>query len=195
MLWWCIFKQQIPLCGMNMVSVHGGRGSGAGDQGPGIRGRRRFHNRLQHIRSPKDDCLFLFPDHWTLWTVTKYVHAHPQATLYHLSAWKNVIEKTYGTKPIILKPEGITQSTQQTVNYKYSSLAILYMAFISYLSSIPGGSFPGNGSLTEQTISNLAHIPEYGLLTFLWLKAFVRRGNTDTVTVHRGQWSGNRKRI
>lgn len=25
-----------------------------------------------------------------------YVQAHPQATLYHLSGWKNVIEKTYG---------------------------------------------------------------------------------------------------
>ena len=25
-----------------------------------------------------------------------YVHAHPQATLYHLSGWRNVINKTYG---------------------------------------------------------------------------------------------------
>ena len=25
-----------------------------------------------------------------------YVHTHPRATLYHLSGWKNVIEKTYG---------------------------------------------------------------------------------------------------
>jgi len=27
-----------------------------------------------------------------------YVSAHPKATLYHLSSWKNVIEKTYGHK-------------------------------------------------------------------------------------------------
>jgi VanZ family protein len=33
----------------------------------------------------------------------------------------------------------------------------------------------GDGSLTEQIISNLAHIPAYALLTFLWLKAFERR--------------------
>ena len=69
------------------------------------------------------------------------------------------------------------------MNYKYASLAILYMALMSYLSSIPGGSFPGSGSLSEQIISNLCHIPEYGLLTFLWLKALVRRGNADTFSM------------
>lgn len=31
-----------------------------------------------------------------------YVHAHPQATLYHLSGWKNIIEKTYGHKTYYL---------------------------------------------------------------------------------------------
>ena len=31
-----------------------------------------------------------------------YVNAHPQATLYHLSGWKNVIEKTYGHKTYYL---------------------------------------------------------------------------------------------
>jgi hypothetical protein len=31
-----------------------------------------------------------------------YVHAHPQATVYHLSGWKNVIEKTYGHKTYYL---------------------------------------------------------------------------------------------
>ena len=31
-----------------------------------------------------------------------YVHVHPQATLYHLSGWKNVIEKTYGHKTYYL---------------------------------------------------------------------------------------------
>ena len=33
----------------------------------------------------------------------------------------------------------------------------------------------GDDSLTEQIISNLAHIPAYALLAFLWLKAFERR--------------------
>jgi len=31
-----------------------------------------------------------------------YVHNHPQATLYHLSGWKNVIEKRYGHKTYYL---------------------------------------------------------------------------------------------
>ena len=31
-----------------------------------------------------------------------YVHAHPDATLYHLSSWKTVIEKTYGHKTYYL---------------------------------------------------------------------------------------------
>jgi|GEM_PF-5447531 len=31
-----------------------------------------------------------------------YVHAHPGATLYHLSGWKNIIEKTYGHKTYYL---------------------------------------------------------------------------------------------
>ena len=31
-----------------------------------------------------------------------YVHAHPQATLYHLYGWKNIIEETYGHKTYYL---------------------------------------------------------------------------------------------
>ncbi len=31
-----------------------------------------------------------------------YVQSHPNATLYHLSGWKNVIEKTYGHKTYYL---------------------------------------------------------------------------------------------
>jgi len=31
-----------------------------------------------------------------------YVSNHPDATLYHLSGWKNVIEKTYGHKTYYL---------------------------------------------------------------------------------------------
>jgi len=31
-----------------------------------------------------------------------YVNGHPKATLYHLSAWKNIIKKTYGHKTYYL---------------------------------------------------------------------------------------------
>ena len=31
-----------------------------------------------------------------------YVHSHPRSTLYHLSGWENVIEKTYGHKTYYL---------------------------------------------------------------------------------------------
>ncbi len=40
------------------------------------------------------------------------------------------------------------------------------------MSSIPDKTLWGNGSLSEQIISNLAHNPAYALLTFLWLKSF-----------------------
>jgi VanZ family protein len=40
------------------------------------------------------------------------------------------------------------------------------------MSSIPDKTLWGSGSLSEQIISNLVHIPAYALLTFLWLKSF-----------------------
>ena len=36
----------------------------------------------------------------SLWDT--YVNAHPQATLYHLYNWKNIIEKTYAHKTYYL---------------------------------------------------------------------------------------------
>ena len=36
---------------------------------------------------------------------------------------------------------------------------------------MPGQFLPGDVSF-KQVISNLAHVPEYGLLAFLWLKSF-----------------------
>ena len=36
----------------------------------------------------------------TIWDT--YVNAHPKATLYHLSSWKNIIKKTYGHKTYYL---------------------------------------------------------------------------------------------
>jgi len=65
------------------------------------------------------------------------------------------------------------------MNYKYAPLAALCAVLIVYTSSLPGHSLLGNGSLSEQIVSNLAHIPAYALLTFLWLKAFDRKENKD----------------
>ena len=61
------------------------------------------------------------------------------------------------------------------MNYKYASLALLSTLLSIYMSSIPDKSLWGGGSLIKEIISNLAHIPAYGLLTFLWLKAFDKR--------------------
>ena len=59
------------------------------------------------------------------------------------------------------------------MNYKYLSFALLSTLVIVYISSIPDQSLWGNGALCERIISNLAHIPAYALLSFLWLKSFV----------------------
>jgi FemAB-related protein (PEP-CTERM system-associated) len=48
-----------------------------------------------------------------------YVHAHPQATLYHLSGWKNIIEKTYGHKTYYLM--AIKNTPQPPTNSSNSS--------------------------------------------------------------------------
>ena len=62
------------------------------------------------------------------------------------------------------------------MNYKFTSLGLVCTLFIIYLSSIPDKSILGGSSLSEQVISNLAHIPAYAVLTFLWFKAFALRG-------------------
>jgi len=41
----------------------------------------------------------------------------------------------------------------------------------------------GSGSLSEQIISNLAHIPAYALLTFLWLKSFAGTESKNNMIV------------
>lgn len=63
------------------------------------------------------------------------------------------------------------------MNYKYLSLAILAMVAIFFLSSLPQGFLLGKPSLSVQIITNLAHIPAYSLLTFLWLRSFNRGRN------------------
>ncbi len=58
------------------------------------------------------------------------------------------------------------------MNLKYIVVAILSTLIIIYVSSIPQQSFLGSGTLHEQIISNLLHIPAFAVLTFLWLKSF-----------------------
>jgi VanZ family protein len=65
-----------------------------------------------------------------------------------------------------------TSNPINMLNYKYAPLATLCAVLIVYISSLPDHSLSGNGSLSEQIVSNLAHIPAYALLTFLWLKTF-----------------------
>ena len=61
------------------------------------------------------------------------------------------------------------------MNFKYLLLGLLNISLIAYVSSIPDHSLWGDGSLNKRIISNLAHIPAYALLTFLWLRAFDRK--------------------
>ena len=51
------------------------------------------------------------------------------------------------------------------------------------MSSIPDKTIWGRGSLSEQIISNLAHIPAYALLTFLWLKSFAVAESKNNIIV------------
>ncbi len=64
------------------------------------------------------------------------------------------------------------------MNLKYLVVSLLNTGLIIYVSSMPNHCLPGDGSLSDQIVSNVAHIPAYGLLTFLWLKTFDRRKNT-----------------
>jgi len=51
------------------------------------------------------------------------------------------------------------------------------------MSSIPDKTIWGSGSLSEQIILNLAHIPAYALLTFLWLKYFTETELKNNIIV------------
>jgi len=58
------------------------------------------------------------------------------------------------------------------MNLRYIIAAILSTLIIICVSSIPQQSFTGSGTLHEQIISNLLHIPAFAILTFFWLKSF-----------------------
>jgi len=67
------------------------------------------------------------------------------------------------------------------MNHKYLSLAIFSTLLIICMSSIPDKTLLSSGSLSKQIISNLAHIPAYALLTFLWLKSFARAESKNNI--------------
>ena len=67
------------------------------------------------------------------------------------------------------------------MNHKYLPLAIFSTLLMIVMSSIPDKTLWGSGSLTEQIISNLAHIPAYALLTFLWLKSFAEPESKNNI--------------
>ena len=69
------------------------------------------------------------------------------------------------------------------MNHKYLSLAISSTLLIIFMSSITDKTLWRNGSLSEQIISNLAHIPVYALLTFLWLKSFAGTEPKNSIIV------------
>jgi len=58
------------------------------------------------------------------------------------------------------------------MKYAYPILALVITGLIVYLSSIPDLAIVRAGSKADQILSNLAHIPAYGILTFMWLKSF-----------------------
>ena len=58
--------------------------------------------------------------------------------------------------------------TSGHMNLRYTLLALFATVSIVYMSSIPAKALWGHGSITEQVVSNLAHIPVYALLAFLW---------------------------
>ena len=65
------------------------------------------------------------------------------------------------------------------MNVKYLFLSLLMTCSIFFLSSMPDQFLPGDRSLTEKIVFNLAHIPAYGLLTYLWLISFTSTRNKN----------------
>ena len=67
------------------------------------------------------------------------------------------------------------------MNIKYLTASLFVTGIIILLSSIPNKSLPGDGSASLQLISNLAHIPTYALLSFLWINTFAKNRTRNTL--------------
>lgn len=68
------------------------------------------------------------------------------------------------------------------MNNQYLPIAIFSTLLIVCMSSIPDKTIGSNGFLSEQVILNLAHIPAYALLTFLWFKSFAGTESKNNIT-------------
>jgi VanZ family protein len=55
---------------------------------------------------------------------------------------------------------------------------------IVYASSVPDQALWGGGSQMEKIICNFAHIPAYGVLMFLWLKAFDKNNRGQSISIN-----------
>ena len=68
-----------------------------------------------------------------------------------------------------------TNPTDKSVYLKYMIFPALYMVFIFVLSSIPGQRDKLAGdTFIRQAIQNFLHIPLFGVLAFLWMRAFIK---------------------
>ena len=63
------------------------------------------------------------------------------------------------------------------ISYRYAFFSLTSTLFVIYMLFIPERSYGGVDSVTEQILSNLAHIPAFALLTLLWIKTFNVNGD------------------
>jgi VanZ family protein len=60
------------------------------------------------------------------------------------------------------------------VKLKYAIIAVLGTGALMCISALPGRAVYGYEKMSIQVLYNLAHIPGYAFLSFLWLKVFER---------------------
>ena len=96
-----------------------------------------------------------------------YVHAHPDATLYHLSGWKNIIEKTYGHKTYYLIATKNTQKPASSIQHPVPSTQ---EAVPSNQQPVPSTQYP----VTRNKLSAISHeLNIVGILPLVHLKHFL----------------------
>ena len=87
----------------------------------------------------------------------RYVHAHHQATLYHLYGWKNVIEKTYAHKTYYLIAQQQPNNPTNPVIGILPLVHIKHFLFGNSLISIPffdlGGILADNDEVEKALLS------------------------------------------
>lgn len=76
----------------------------------------------------------------------------------------------------------------RSLNYHYCLYLILtfcYIGVIFYLSSLPSTSLSFTDSTTERILSNIAHIPLYGILTILLFLFFKNKTDKERKKINR----------